>query len=299
MEKDRQTRLLIIVALVVSIVGISLGFAAFSNIIKISSSAAVKPNSSSFNVLFSSSNISQKSEPISGVVTGGASSEQAEINGTTISGLRAYFSKPGQSATYTFYAHNVGEYVAYLRNIYFGSGMTCSSGLGATDSLVQAACDDISISVNVGSTFAIQDASVSGHNLGIDKYEEVVVTITYSSGGDMADGDFSVYFDNITFEYSSTDSVVELITFSIAGKTYNAEKNMTFQDWINSSYNTDGYTSTTKFYSGGSGSALSLNATISANGTYTLTSSSGNGGGASEFVPSISVKPAPDLMPGS
>ncbi len=53
MEKQRQTKVITIVALVVAVFGISLGFAAFSNILTISSSATVKPDALSFSVRFS------------------------------------------------------------------------------------------------------------------------------------------------------------------------------------------------------------------------------------------------------
>ncbi|MBQ3511969.1 MAG: hypothetical protein IJA30_06735 [Bacilli bacterium] len=48
MEKERQIKLLSIIALVVAITGMTLGFAAFSTTLNISSSATVTPNSEDF-----------------------------------------------------------------------------------------------------------------------------------------------------------------------------------------------------------------------------------------------------------
>ena len=48
MRKNRQMQLILILAICVSIVGISLGFAAFSNTLTISSSAIVKPDQKDF-----------------------------------------------------------------------------------------------------------------------------------------------------------------------------------------------------------------------------------------------------------
>lgn len=48
MEKDRQVKVLSIIALLVAVVGMSLGFAAFSVTLNISSSATVKPSSDNF-----------------------------------------------------------------------------------------------------------------------------------------------------------------------------------------------------------------------------------------------------------
>ena len=50
MEKDRSTKIIAIAALLIGIVGLSLGFAAFSNTLTISSSAEVTPDQSAFNV---------------------------------------------------------------------------------------------------------------------------------------------------------------------------------------------------------------------------------------------------------
>ena len=138
------------------------------------------------------------------------------INNTsnpTVSGLSATFKEPGQKVTYTFYARNVGEYVAYLNSINFNnvaSGSTpkkCTAGDGSTDALVQAACDDITLSVKVGSESETTGSlsSISGHSLAKNASEEIIVEIEYNAGGDRADGDFTVEFGDITLVYSSVD----------------------------------------------------------------------------------------------
>ena len=50
MKNSRQTKLLVIIALVLALTGMSLGFAAFSSTLSISSSASVTPNSSDFKI---------------------------------------------------------------------------------------------------------------------------------------------------------------------------------------------------------------------------------------------------------
>lgn len=39
----------------------------------------------------------------------------------------------------------------------------------------------------------------------------------------------------------SISALVNIITFTIAGKTYQSEDGMTWEQWVESSYNTDGY----------------------------------------------------------
>ena len=56
MERDRSAKIIAIVALCVAVVGLSIGFAAFSNNLTIKSNATVTPNQNDFDVNFSTSN---------------------------------------------------------------------------------------------------------------------------------------------------------------------------------------------------------------------------------------------------
>ena len=58
MEKERGGKAIAIVALLIGVVGLTIGFAAFSNTLTISSSAEYNPDSNVFNVDFSSSSAS-------------------------------------------------------------------------------------------------------------------------------------------------------------------------------------------------------------------------------------------------
>lgn len=54
MERNKKTKVIAIVALIIGVIGLSIGFAAFSSILNIQSSANVKPDNSTMNVIFSS-----------------------------------------------------------------------------------------------------------------------------------------------------------------------------------------------------------------------------------------------------
>ena len=69
MERTRSIKALSIVALIVAVVGLAIGFAAFSTSLKISQSATVKPSDESFNVSFSSSKDSFAESNVAGVVS--------------------------------------------------------------------------------------------------------------------------------------------------------------------------------------------------------------------------------------
>ena len=217
MDKNRKVQITAIFALVVVIVGLSIGFAAFSSVLNIQTSANVKPDSSTLNVDFSSAEdkvevaeITPTATPNSLVTTNGVIDNSGD---PTISNLSATFTEPGQSVVYKFYAYNAGELTAYLKSIVF-SNVTdqnatkiCTAGQGTTDALVQKACDKISVKVKVGNEIETPTgkASITGHTLSKGNGELVTVTLEYEAGADRADGDFTVAFGNITLNYSSAD----------------------------------------------------------------------------------------------
>ena len=217
MEKDRGSRIIAIVALLVGVVGLSIGFAAFSNTLTISSSAEVTPDQSKFNVDFTSASSGDVSTtPIQPATKNPETLVAA--NGTidnsgdpTVTGLHATFTEPGQSVTYNFWAKNIGEYIAYLKSITIANATgaetykKCTAKTGTTQSLVDAACNGISMTVKVGEENATSSsiASISGHSLAIDGFDPIIVTISYADGSAIADGDFDVAFGDITLTYSS------------------------------------------------------------------------------------------------
>ena len=215
MERDHSAKIIAIVSLCVAIVGLSIGFAAFSNNLTIKSNATVTPNASDFDVNFSTSNTSELDGTVSGVGTNSATAEDATIDNSdspTITGLKANFTEPGQKVTYSFYAHNAGKYAAYLNNVTYAnvSGKTatkvCTAGTGTDATMVEAACNGISVSVKVGNdTYTGSMDSITNHLLDLDDYEEVVVTIEYANGATRADGEFEVAFGDITLTYESVD----------------------------------------------------------------------------------------------
>ena len=72
MEKTRQMKILSIIALVVAIAGMTLGFASFSTTLSISSSATVIPNSEDFKVVLSWSETDSNVKNLSYIAEGGA-----------------------------------------------------------------------------------------------------------------------------------------------------------------------------------------------------------------------------------
>jgi len=240
-RNNRSAQIIAIVALVASAVGISLGFAAFSNTLTIESSAEIKP--ANFDVDFSTDGSTQtdangkkigKEGFVDGQWTGKreddtvASAKRASIENSgsgnpLVSNMMVTFSEPGQKVVYTFKSVNVGELKAFLREVNFkeveaGKTHKCTAKAGATaeetatQSLVDAACADISISVKVGSETALKETSktnFSNHPLDVGESETVEVTIEYAktgTNGNRVDGDVEVAFGDIELVYKSLDA---------------------------------------------------------------------------------------------
>ena len=230
MGREKNSKILAIVALCVAIFGLAIGFAAFSNTLTISSSATVSPDSSSFNVDFSTSDSSVVTSAITPTTTGGATGSNATINNgdssndPVLENITADFSEPGQTVQYDFFAYNSGEYDAYLNSVVFGAvggtgskSKVCSIdpadvSLGkatASESSLASACSAISIKVVVGDgenarEFTASEANVSGITLAKQSATKVSVILTYAADGARADGNFKVDFGDIALTFGST-----------------------------------------------------------------------------------------------
>ena len=189
---------------------ITIGYAAYSSSLNISSEAEVKPDSSNFDVDFSSSADGLDEDDITPTlnkVATGFSASEAIIDNTgnpIVSGIKVTFTEPGQTATYSFYSYNKGKYLAYLKNINFNGNKTCTALEGTTQSLVSSACSGISLSIKVGDEESIfASSTLNNHTLLKNSSENINITITYAEGSDIADGDFEVTLPSIELVYSS------------------------------------------------------------------------------------------------
>jgi hypothetical protein len=202
MEKERKNKKIILIILLVAVIGLTIGFAAFTTQLKIQSSAKVSPDPTNFKVVFSSSSTaSVDGSPVyGGKAEGGTFGKDA----TTISGLSAKFTAPGQTATWKFYAFNAGEYEAFLNKVMLGAISCIPDGADATK--VAEAEKGISIKISVGGKeFVSTNETINSHNLEKKAGEEVLVTLTYAEGSAAVDGNFDVSIGDITLEYNSAD----------------------------------------------------------------------------------------------
>lgn len=249
MEKQRQIKILSIVALVLAISAMTLGFAAFSTTLSISSSATVTPSSEDFKIKmygfksqtalssFYSSYVMQDSYLSETIVLASGSTDghdNGRINNTThtINGLNANFTEPGEFVYYHVIIRNEGKYDAYINwNNYGGTPSGYTLGEGTTESLVQDAMNDIELSTYVTDLSGIvfgSDILPAGETI------IAIFQIKYDASGARADGSFSVSFPDIKIDFRTNN--VDLISFTIDGKIFQAVEGMNWGDWLNSQY---------------------------------------------------------------
>ena len=229
----RKNKGITIAALIVAIIGLSIGFAAFSNTLTIRSTASVNPGSENFQVKFSKvSNADQTGSSYQIIPIISQANETAGVtggNGTIdssnpllLTGLQANFNAPGQSVSYKLYVRNSGHYTAYLTNLDFkdiagGDSFIDCSGNDVTTALRTAACNDISVSVTIGGTdgvggdtYTSRDQTLTNEintiTLNAGASAEVYVTISYASNNHYVDGNMTVTFGDIMLEYRSVNT---------------------------------------------------------------------------------------------
>ena len=211
MRNSNGTKYLVILALLISVTALSLGFAAFSNTLTIKSSAAVGVIND-LGVVLSTSKTSATGGTVTPTVSG-ATGDAVTLtaNSTTISGLKATFTAPGQYVTYTMAAYNKGNFTYYLNQVNLGA-ITCTAGSGTTQSYVDSACAGIKITVTAGTdsyyrTTATNQSTttIASHTVAASAGEDVIVKIEYVSGAAVADGDFTVAFGDTTLVYGTAD----------------------------------------------------------------------------------------------
>lgn len=205
--KNTNGKTIALVALVVSVLGLSIGFAAFSSTLTINSSATVTPDKASFKIAFGAGTVNPTGK---GEVTLTAGTDGL----MTIAGITAQLSKPGDTVTYTIPVNNTGSYDAYLKTVTFTPATTKCTAVAATGAnavtkdLMDTACANITLKASIGDDTELANLTATKsvtttHKLAKgDGTENVVLTITYGGSTDV-DGDVKVDFGSIKLDYSS------------------------------------------------------------------------------------------------
>ena len=224
MRDQRKNKMIFIGILALVVGSITIGFAAFSNVLTIRSSATVNPDPSTFNVSLScaTDSIDKSCEiaPTSDNTSVATNSSKASISadGKTLSNIGAAFTEPGQSVSYTVHAYNAGQYTAWVQE-HGQDGVNstsntrvCTAGEGTSQELADAVChDSIALLYTIGEfssfgagTHWYSSAPPVELKLGKQQYHDITITIKYKDGGARADGPFTVEFGDMYFNYGTT-----------------------------------------------------------------------------------------------
>ena len=196
--QERSSKVIAIVALCVGVVGLSLGFAAFSASLTVSSEGSVTVSEETF-VL--------DVENLSCVDQGGAAVEGATATSgsrtVSVSGINAAFTAAGQSVTCTFDVTSRN----YNANLISVTGGVVSCDL--TSQAGVAACDAIDVIINHGETSigTIDSKNALNYNtpVALTKGAKQTVTfkIDYPAGSQLPDGVLDVTIPNVVFSYQT------------------------------------------------------------------------------------------------
>ena len=245
--------MMFIVALVLAVTAMTLGFAAFSTTLNISSSASVTPNSDDFKIKLIGIDGDNKFNVLESTVSG---NEGAVISddGLYVSGIRAKLSKPGDYVRYHGLIENNGEYDAYFvgaRLNKIGDTESSKKCVSTGDNpvsaeLLESICGNILVSYGIyeydeNSGEIFNDIMNLGDVLEKGKKYFIHFTIKYKDVAPYADGDFEVIFGDAQLIFSSVSNNTEF-RFIIDGSGYYATPGMTWEEWVDSTYSANGYT---------------------------------------------------------
>lgn len=190
-NNGREIKVLIVAALIISIVAIGIGFAAFTQTLNINGSAAVQ--TSSWKVKFSELSTVEK--------TGTANEVTAPtLSDTTIETYDVTFKTPGDSVKYKFKVANTGSYNAKLTTVTIPTPTCTGTGATATEDAAKV-CDKLTYTL----TYADGSALAENDALDASQTEDLVLTLTYNSFEDaslLPTADVKISNLGITLVYS-------------------------------------------------------------------------------------------------
>ena len=215
MEKQRQIKILSIIALVLAITGMTLGFAAFSTTLNISSSASVSPNSSDFSVKiygiesfsdeftkdnYRNSSLYTSTSMSAPLVDDKAiniiSADQATVTKSSIRVGGSFFAASEYNITYYFMIQNEGKYDA---KVYF-DGRAARRVCTALEDTQQKLADEACPYFNTSFKYVTEDGTILTNTMLSDfiileKGQRIYLTLFLSYDYKDAENKIAVYAD--------------------------------------------------------------------------------------------------------
>ena len=213
MEKNNG-KVIAIVALLVGVVALSVGFAAFADELTIAGSANAKVGANPFDD--ADKGLAYLSSSPKCYVTGDTSKKAIDgasvgtASGDAWSGISVPLTKDAPSVTCEAVVENKTSYTAYLRGLVSSGGLTCTSSGANKTSNETNVCGGASATVTIGTTSinitnaAATASNVSGSIAPTSGTETVTVVIAYNPDVNY-DEDTTITLPTITHSYSSAE----------------------------------------------------------------------------------------------
>lgn len=194
MEKDRGAKIIVAIALVVAIVGLTIGYAAYSTTLKITGTANVDP--AKWDVHFAN----KTGDSLTATIEGKAVETTAPtLTATNISGFDVTLKAPGDTVTYNFLVKNTGTIDAILTSFSMG-GITCAptEKSSTTQEDADKLCGELSYSLK----YADGSVITTGATLAAGGTSDLVLKIEWlKSSSFLVTGDVLVNIGTSTFVY--------------------------------------------------------------------------------------------------
>ena len=193
--EERSSKIIAIVALCIGIVGISLGFAAFSARLTVESGATVTVNEDTqFKTVFGFKKDSQVDSATS-TKTDGAGAISANY-AKSWTGITYDFTTTGQTVTYKATIMNDSDLVAYIDEVSTPTVASCEAVADTDGNTISAdkktaACGQINVAVNAPASIPAKSSA------------EITVTITGPTTP--VDGGLDVVFSDVTIDYTTAN----------------------------------------------------------------------------------------------
>ena len=218
MEKNNNGKMIAIVALVVAVVALSVGFAAFADDLYINGTAMVEANGNAFDATAgtdlryqANSNKCYLTSDTSKTAIAGA--DVGTLTEDVWDGIELPLGSSATSITCEAIVENNSAYIAYLKSLAASGGLSCSSTganatanetnvCGATTLTVAIGSDNISVT-NAAVTNSSTSGSIAAKSGSTPGTATVLVTVAYT--GAITDEDVTITLPTITHHYSSTN----------------------------------------------------------------------------------------------
>lgn len=194
MEKERGAKVIAIVALLIAVVGLTVGYAAYSSTLTINGTANVDPASWKVNFGY------KTGDSLTGTIKGHATETTAPtLADTTISGFDVTLKAPGDSVTYNFLIKNSGTLNAKLANFTMGT-LTCAPNASSSISQEDATrlCGELKYTL----TYADGSTITTGTTLNSNDSKELELKLEWPSASTLSvSDDVKVTIGTTTFVY--------------------------------------------------------------------------------------------------